>query len=115
MAITVWRSTRSIGRPIPRSDTSDSVATSSESFTGSFATSRSVVIDCREQDLGPPGGAGVLPWYVRWHWYKFALMADFNEEVVHGADCWCRDCDNKRLADQVAREAQQVEREPVAA
>ena len=34
MAITVWRSTRSIGRPMPRSDTSDSVATSSDSLTG---------------------------------------------------------------------------------
>ena len=34
MATTVWRSTRSIGRPIPRSATSDSVATSSASDTG---------------------------------------------------------------------------------
>ena len=37
MAITVWRRTRSIGRPMPRSDTSDSVATSSDSLTGSAA------------------------------------------------------------------------------
>ena len=34
MAITVCRSTRSTGRPIPRSDSSESVATSSDSFTG---------------------------------------------------------------------------------
>ena len=34
MATTVWRSTRSIGRPMPRSATSDSVATSSARVTG---------------------------------------------------------------------------------
>src|SRR3954453_1518484 len=44
MAITVWRSTRSIGRPMPRSETRDNVATSSESLTGSGDMPRSVAI-----------------------------------------------------------------------
>src|SRR3954453_9732237 len=38
MATTVCRRTRSIGRPIPRSETSDKVETSSDNLTGSVVT-----------------------------------------------------------------------------
>src|SRR5687768_14538546 len=50
MAMTVWRSTRSTGRPMPRSETNDSVATSSDSLTVGAPSIRPV------SHLGPGDG-----------------------------------------------------------